>query len=586
MKLKPLCRTIVVLALGIATSQLLSLSGALAQQPSLEESVRIERDLPYVSDGHERQKLDLYVPKSVTNPPLVVWIHGGGWAKGSKSGIGSCRWVLDEGYALASIGYRLTDTASFPAQLEDCQSAIRWLKINASDHGYDAANLVVWGSSAGGHLVAMLGTTGDPTSQLDDVSGVIDWFGPSELLTMQAQRTLPTRLDADAPDSFESRLVGGPLQEEVEIAKQASPITHVDSSDAPFLIMHGDRDPLVSLTQSQTLHAKLQAVGVSSKLVVLPGAGHGGPAFMTEKSRDTIREFLEEHLRPNHAADAFVPLAADRILFLGDSNTFSGQYITLLEQHLVELGHASVPELINMGLSSETCTGLSEPAHPFPRPNVHERIDRALAKSKPDVVVACYGMNDGIYYPFSEDRYSQFCRGIDLIIEKVQASGAKLILMTPPAFDPLPCASSGKLLPAGAEEYSWKRIYENYDADVIAVYAKYVREQAERVAMVVDLYDATDSYIRNRRHSDEEFSMSPDGVHVNLEGHAVVASAICRAWEIKPIDPAEAQLDRQHVQAQQVMRDAWLSEVGHLRPGIKEGLPLDQATAMANQLRK
>lgn len=281
---------------AIVVGGCLSISQSFADRPDASDKVRIHLDIPYVANGHERQRLDLYVPKSATPRPLVVWVHGGGWAKGSKSGIGACRWVLDEGYALASIGYRLTDTASFPAQLDDCKAAIVWLKSNAKEMGLNASRVVVWGASAGGHLVAMLGTTGDASTDQDDIAGVIDWFGPSELLTMQSQRTLPTNLNADAPDSFESRLVGGPLQATAQVAKQASPITHVDSSDAPFLIMHGDRDPLVSITQSRTLHAKLGAAGVSSKLVVLPGAGHGGPAFMSEESRNTIGQFLKKHL--------------------------------------------------------------------------------------------------------------------------------------------------------------------------------------------------------------------------------------------------------------------------------------------------
>lgn len=283
---------------GIIVSLSFLTSLSFAQRPNQDESVRVHRDIAYVDNGHERQRLDLYVPKSATPPPLVIWVHGGGWAKGSKNSTGNCKWVLDERYALASIGYRLTDTASFPAQLDDCKSAIAWLKLNAKDFGFDASRLVVWGSSAGGHLVAMLGTTGDSSSELDDIAGVIDWFGPSELLTMQEQRTLPTNLNADAPDSFESRLVGGPLQATKQVALRASPVTHVDANDAPFLIMHGDHDPLVSLTQSRTLHAKLQAAGVASKLVVLPGAGHGGPAFMSDQSREIISDFLRQRLKP------------------------------------------------------------------------------------------------------------------------------------------------------------------------------------------------------------------------------------------------------------------------------------------------
>jgi lysophospholipase L1-like esterase len=146
------------------------------------------------------------------------------------------------------------------------------------------------------------------------------------------------------------------------------------------------------------------------------------------------------------AEDAF-PVKAKRILFLGDSITAAGGFVNMIELQLRLHGVDPMPELLNVGLPSETCTGLSEPDHPFPRPDVHERLDRALAAVKPDVVVACYGMNDGIYYPFSEERFQKYQEGINRLIEKVHASGAKLVLMTPPPFDAMPLKAAGKLLP-------------------------------------------------------------------------------------------------------------------------------------------
>ena len=272
---------------------------ALAQKKRvLPEGVTVKRDIAYVEGGHERQKLDIYSPKAKGEKPLplVVWIHGGGWAKGSKDGIGNCAWVLEEGYALASVGYRLTDAAIFPAQVDDCKTGIQWLKDHAEDYGYDPDRIVVWGSSAGGHLVSMLGTTGDPDDASDDLQGIIDWFGPSELLTMQKERTLPTQLNADAPDSFESRLIGGTLQENPDKAREASPLTHVTVDDTPFLIMHGTRDALVPLVQSQRLQEALEEVGVSAQLEILEGAGHGGKEFQTDEARAVIRSFLKEQL--------------------------------------------------------------------------------------------------------------------------------------------------------------------------------------------------------------------------------------------------------------------------------------------------
>lgn len=279
------------------------------------------------------------------------------------------------------------------------------------------------------------------------------------------------------------------------------------------------------------------------------------------------------------------PRKAKRIVFLGDSITHAGQYISLIEAQLRLAGDNPVAELINLGLPSETCSGLSEPEHPFPRPNVHERIDRALAKLKPDVVVACYGMNDGIYYPLSEERFAAYRDGIDAIIDKVGATDAKLILMTPPAFDPLPLKKRGKVLPAGAEQYSWKAIYEDYD-DVMREYAQWLIKQQDRVEMVIDLHTPVNDYVAEKRKRNPDFTMSPDGVHVNHEGHAVLAAAILKAWGLEQQAPVEPGLMTLISKRQKLMHDAWLSEVGHQRPGVKAGLPIEQAKAGKIELDK
>ncbi|MGI9474677.1 MAG: GDSL-type esterase/lipase family protein [Rubripirellula sp.] len=279
------------------------------------------------------------------------------------------------------------------------------------------------------------------------------------------------------------------------------------------------------------------------------------------------------------------PADAKRVLFLGDSITHAGHYITLLESQLRLQGHASEMELLNLGLPSETCSGLSEPEHPFPRPDVRERLDRALAKVKPDVVVACYGMNDGIYYPFSEERFQAYREGIDEIISKVNASGAKLVLMTPPAFDPLPMRQKDRLLALGAEKYSWNAIYEDYD-DVMKKYAAWVLAQNDRVEMTIDLHSAVTEYLASKRAVDPGFTMSPDGVHVNKEGQEVIAQAISNAWGLGDLVAPDEGLQTLISRRQQLMHNAWLSEVGHLRPGVKAGKPITEAKAEADELGK
>ena len=281
----------------------------------------------------------------------------------------------------------------------------------------------------------------------------------------------------------------------------------------------------------------------------------------------------------------FPPAEAERILFLGDSITYAGHYVAMIDTQLRLAELRTDYEILNIGLPSETCTGLSEPDHPFPRPNVHERLERALAKFKPDAVVACYGMNDGIYYPFSEERFAAYQQGITRLIEKVKSSGATLVLMTPPPFDPLPLRKRGKLQAAGSEQFAWFAIYEDYD-DVIARYASWIMNQGARVDHVIDLHSPVSRYTSERRQTDPDFTMSPDGVHLNREGHAIIAKTILEAWGHGSQFAESNSVLKLVEQREVLLRDAWLSHVGHVRPGVKQGLPLKEAVAKAAEIQK
>ena len=280
------------------------------------------------------------------------------------------------------------------------------------------------------------------------------------------------------------------------------------------------------------------------------------------------------------------PLKAKRVLFLGDSITHAGGYIVYLEAELIARGVESRPELINLGLPSETCSGLSEPIHPFPRPDVHERIDRALAKSKPDVVVACYGMNDGIYYPFGEERFTRYKIGIEKIEAKVKAAGAKLVLMTPTVFDPSPKKPNKNLKPLGMKEYSWKAPYKDYDKDVLQKYGEWILTRKSKVDMVVDLRKPLVAALAAARKKDPQFEMAGDGVHINDAGHAMVAKAIAHAWGLKGELKAKKQLVALVRKKQSLTHNSWLSHVGHKRPGMKPGLPLSKAEDEARKLEQ
>lgn len=290
----------------VPVAALLASLSAFAQtpQPRLPEGTQVLRDVEYVPGGHERQKLDLYVPKDAKNLPLIVWVHGGGWQNGSKDRCPALP-LLEHGYAVASINYRLSSHAIFPAQIQDCKAAIRWLRANSAAHGIDGERIGVWGSSAGGHLVAMLGVAGDvkefevgPNLQVSSrVQAVCDFFGPTDFTKMNAQATVKGPIDHDAPDSPEAKLIGGPVQTNQEKSDVASPLKYVSADDAPFLIVHGDADPLVPLGQSALLERALSKADVKCRLVVLPGAGHGGPQFNSNDMEEQIRDFFARSFR-------------------------------------------------------------------------------------------------------------------------------------------------------------------------------------------------------------------------------------------------------------------------------------------------
>jgi acetyl esterase/lipase len=268
---------------------------------SLPEGATVHRDLAYVPGGHERQKLDLYLPKDGTKLPLIINIHGGAFRMGSKEQGVPTQYVR-EGYAVASLNYRLSQHAVFPAQIEDCKAAVRWLRAHAQEYRLDPDRFAALGSSAGGHLAAMLGTTGDTKefdvgTQLDQssrVQAVVDYFGPTDLLQMDAHR-LPNGQVHDPADSPESELIGGPIQQNREKTARANPITYVTRGDPPFLICHGDQDPLVPHHQSELLEAALKAAGVPVTFYTVKGAGHG--RFNDPKVPELTREFLATRLK-------------------------------------------------------------------------------------------------------------------------------------------------------------------------------------------------------------------------------------------------------------------------------------------------
>lgn len=274
-----------------------------AKRPRLPDGVKAERDLEYARAGDAKLLLDLYLPEKDDGPrPLVVWVHGGSWRAGNKEGCPAVPMVA-RGYAVASLNYRLTDIAPFPAQIADCRAAIRWLRAHADRYHLDKDRIGAWGASAGGHLVALLGmaddapewdNVGDHTDQPSRVQAVCDYFGPTDFTR------LPDNPRVAAADSVLGKLLGGPPGEKKEEARRASPISYASKDDPPFLIVHGDQDRTVQLEQSRKLERALKEAGADAQLLVVKGGGHGFRGE-TEPSpdeiRDTVFSFFDRHLK-------------------------------------------------------------------------------------------------------------------------------------------------------------------------------------------------------------------------------------------------------------------------------------------------
>ena len=280
------------------------------QRASVPPGTKIERDIVYARMGERKLLLDLYVPPTGPKPiPVIVWVHGGGWRGGSKGSGGMALPMLGRGFAVVDVGYRLSGEAIFPAQVQDCKAAVRWVRANAKKYGLDAHRIGAWGSSAGGHLVAFLGTAGDVKEFDTDanaeyssaVQAVCDWFGPTDFLQMDKHSLEGSRLIHNAPGSPESLLLGGPIQKEPyrTLAAKANPITYVTKNDPPFLIMHGDKDMLVPLHQSRLLYDALKKAGVDATLHVVEGAGHGlrNGRQTTRELVQIVADFFESHLK-------------------------------------------------------------------------------------------------------------------------------------------------------------------------------------------------------------------------------------------------------------------------------------------------
>ena len=260
------------------------MAGCAAYGPPRIAGEKVYRRVVYASpDGHAL-KLDLYVPPKADRPaPVVIWIFGGSWKFGSRGYHLNVRNLTRAGIAVAAIDYRLSGTAIFPAQLQDCQAAAQWLRENGARHGLDPARIAVAGESSGGHLAALLGTL----EGRDRIRAVCAIYPVTDLVALGRQYAYGNPSDIE-------RLLGGPIEERLDLARSGSPVNHVGPATPPFLLIHGEKDSLVPISNSEWLNDRLQAQGIETKLLVVPGREHWfalDPALSAQ-----VATFFQRHL--------------------------------------------------------------------------------------------------------------------------------------------------------------------------------------------------------------------------------------------------------------------------------------------------
>lgn len=260
-------------------------------------------DIGYATVGEHQLSLDLYQPVSAEQPsPLVIWVHGGAWRSGSKADAPVAQ-LIEHGFAIASVDYRLSPVSRFPAQIHDIKAAIRFLRARAAQYKLDPARFAVAGSSAGGHLAALVGVTndqeelegavGEHLSESADVQAIISFYGASNLQTILSQST-PHGLQVRVPAL--QLLLGGQPEEKPTLARLASPVAHVDPGDPPLLLIHGDQDPQMPFAQSRELESVYEQHHLPVQLHVVHGGVHGGTGFYEQPMIRVVAQFLNERL--------------------------------------------------------------------------------------------------------------------------------------------------------------------------------------------------------------------------------------------------------------------------------------------------
>lgn len=387
------------------------------------------------------------------------------------------------------------------------------------------------------------------------------------------------------------------LTEESAEAFRGLPIDHAEKiggANIPLLHIVSENDRVVPPNENTyLLKARLEKHGHEMEVIsVTEGTERSNGHHFAHPDPQRVVRFIKRHTSTNETSVATPSTAsqsermdlirnAKRILFLGDSITYAGGYIASFDTWLETMELEAPPVVIDAGLPSETVSGLSEEGHAggrFPRPDLAERLDRILEATNPDLVFACYGINCGIYQPFDAERFKKYQEGILRLRTAVEEMGATLVLVTPPSYDDQ----------RSKNEFSYNGVLDKY--------SEWLLQQRDEGWLVIDLHRAMSSELARRRETDPDFTFQPDAVHPNEDGHWYIATHLMKWFgddasadhetmrefiDANAMPPETAKQIRERLN---LRRDAYLSAAGHLRPGIRAGLPINEAEMKANEL--
>ena len=391
---------------------------------------------------------------------------------------------------------------------------------------------------------------------------------------------------AGAPNEWRQCLEAYELTEEEALASRMTPVDRADEiarSGIPLLHVVSENDRVVPPDENTgLLAARLEELDAVLEVISVPeGTAESKGHHFQHPDPDRVVRFIVRHAAQAERSPRDAVMQARRIVMLGDSITYAGDYVAAFEAWLLTQRPEDPPTVLNLGLPSETVSGLSEAGHAsgeFPRPDLFERLDRVLQVAAPDLVIACYGINCGIYQPLDEKRFGEYRAGVQRLRRKVVDRGAELILVTPPTFDD-----------------ARKDLGFSYDG-VMAAYSAWLLSRREEGWQVIDLHGPMATELKRRRRLTPEFTFQPDAVHPSASGHWFIAASLIRALggdaagraaspELMLAELGAAEETFELVRRRmQLLRNAYLSAAGHQRPGIPKGETLDEANRQAAEL--